>query len=235
MANSFSIRQTIDDYVNNGQKTEFQNFNEDKINYRTYAGYAQKEQSADLLRMDIAQSKYFTVELAGGILGNYLNLDLPCESKESADFKLQCTQFLPVKSITIQDTNYDNMSIPMAVFSDIPLLSKKKTCTIQLTCYDKDDDRLEISLRRWKNQCFIGNRVVYMSEIYTTFKYRSYNVKGKLNYSVDYYVIPVGPLTISRDYESNNEKLITFNLATIGEAATNSSLYVGMGQQQEEY
>lgn len=228
MANNYSI---VNEPVTLGNSREYQNFDKKEERGTLYKASVEYNVNKELIEQDIAQSRYFTVLLKDNdnyIENDALNLKLPCESMDSVDYKFQTDRFLPVKSLSITDTSYDNLSIPMSTFSDIPLMNKKKTCNLQLTCYDIDDDRLERILRIWKNRCFIGNRVVYMSYIYKIFQYRSYNVQGKLNFSADYYVIPVGPLTISRDYESNNEKLITFNLATIGEAATNSSLYIGM-------
>lgn len=156
--------------------------------------------------IDIAQSHHFTVLLEG-----VLNFDTPEKS---------FSKFLPVKTMQLTYTSYENMNIPLAIFGDFPLLNRKRVSTIQLTCYDKDNDELERQLRAWESACFPkGKYVAYMSNIVKKFEYRSYNVKGQENKGSykRMYVIPSGNLSVSRDYSANDAKMITFSLVCVGE------------------
>ena len=204
------------------------NFQEDKKRLLLEGGISKEDQfNSDTFNIDIAQSRYFTVTLNnpdGSSIFPHLKIPKSIRESNNNVTGFDDNYFLPVKSINVQDTSFDSLSIPVATFSDVPLMNKKRTCVIQLTCYDIDNDVIERALRRWKNSCFVGNRVVYLSDIYKDFTYKSYNVSGKLNYSVLYYVVLTGAISVSRDYEGNGEKLVTFSLATVGEAETNSKI-----------
>ena len=159
--------------------------------------------------IDIAQSHHFTVLLEG-----MLNFNTPEKS---------FNKFLPVKTMQLTYTSYENMNIPLAIFGDFPLLNKKRVSTIQLTCYDKDNDELERQLRAWESACFPkGRYVAYLSNIVKALTYRSYNVKGQENKGSykRMYVIPSGNLVVSRDYSANDAKMITFSLVCVGDGGT---------------
>lgn len=154
--------------------------------------------------IDIAQSHHFTVELSG----------IQSFSTPGGSF----SNFLPVKNIQIAHTSYENMNIPVAIFGDFPILSRKRVSTIQITCQDRDDDIIERQLRAWKSSCFPqGKYVAYMSNITKKLTYRSYDVKGKENKAakVEVSVIPTGNLSVTRDYSDNGAKLINFSVVCV--------------------
>lgn len=154
--------------------------------------------------IDIAQSHHFTVQLSG-----LLNFNTP---------EKNFSKFLPVKTMQLTYTSYENMSIPLAIFGDFPLLNKKRVGTIQLSCYDKDSDDLERQLRAWESACFPkGKYVAYMSNIIKELTYISYDVKGKPHNTVKMYVIPSGNLSVSRDYSANEAKMLNFTLVCVGD------------------
>lgn len=154
--------------------------------------------------IDIAQSHHFTVQLSG-------------VTKFQSPENTLGGVYLPVKSIQLTYSSYENMSIPVGIFGDFPLLNRKRVSTIQITCYDRDTDIIERELRNWESSCFPKNKfVAYLTNIVKEFTYKSFDVKGKLNTTVKMYVIPSGNLSVSRDYSNNDAKMLTFSLVCVG-------------------
>lgn len=162
-----------------------------------------------LFLQDIAQSHHFTVHLDGF---------------SSSKFKTPegtFSQFLPVKSMNFNYVSYENMSIPVAIFGDFPLLNKKRVTTVGLTCFDLDNNLLERELKTWESRCFPKGRfAAYMDDIARKLTYRGYDVKGRETLNFYFYVIPSGNVSVSRDYSANDAKLVTFNLVCVGDGST---------------
>ena len=128
-----------------------------------------------LFLTDIAQAHHFVVQIEKPNGKNMFSLQSP-----SPKFG----KFLPVKTINLTYSSYENMSIPVSIFGDFPLLNRKRVSTIALTCYDTDDNQLEREVRLWENSCFPKNRyVAYMEDIARKFTYTGYNVKGKSTFT----------------------------------------------------
>lgn len=162
-----------------------------------------------LFMTDIAQAHHFTVQIEGFGM-----------SKLSSP-NPQFGKFLPVKTINLTYSSYENMSIPVAIFGDFPLLNKKRVSTIALSCYDTDDNELEREVRLWENNCFPKGRfVAYMEDVARLFTYKGYDVKGKETFSASFYVIPSGAISVSRDYSANDAKMVNFNLVCVGDGST---------------
>lgn len=160
--------------------------------------------------IDIAQSHHFTVQLEGFTM----------YTTPAGTF----SKFLPVKNLNYNYTSYENMSVPLAIFGDFPLLNRKRVSTLSLSCFDTDDNKLEHELRNWENICFPNGRfVAYMEDIVRKFVYRGYDVKGKETYNASFYVMPSGNISISRDYTANDAKIISFNLVCVGDGETCST------------
>lgn len=161
----------------------------------------------NLFLTDIAQSHHFTIRLE----------NMPAFRTPEGSF----SEFLPVKSINLTYTSYENMTIPVSIFGDFPLLNKKRVSTIALTCFDTDDNKLEHEILKWEDRCFPKGRfVAYMEDIVKELTYKGYNVKGKETFKTSFYVIPSGGVSVSRDYSANDTKLITFNLVCVGDGST---------------
>lgn len=163
---------------------------------------------AGIWALDIAQSHHFTVKLQG-----FKSYYTPEKS---------FNEFLPVKSIQLNQTSYENMNIPVSIFGDFPLLNKKRVSTISITCYDEDNNIIERQLREWEKSCFPFNKyVAYMSDIARKFTYIGYNVKGQRTLGpINMYVIPSGNISVSRDYSANDAKLLTFTLVCVGDGSS---------------
>ncbi len=159
--------------------------------------------------LDIAQSHHFVIELGG-----FTHYRTPAGS---------FTKFLPVKSISLNHTSYENMSIPLSVLGDLPLLNRKRLTSLSLTCFDMDNNKLEGELMTWENQCFPKNKfVAYLDDVARELIYRGYNVKGKQTLERRMYVIPSGGVSVSRDYSANDAKLISFNLIAVGDGISSA-------------
>ena len=168
--------------------------------------------SDGMLLTDIAQSHHYTVYIQDF---NMSKFKLPNGAFSEGN------GFLPVKTINLTYTSYENMSIPLAIFGDFPLLNKKRVSTISLSCYDTDNNELEKELRIWEAKCFPqGRYVAYMDDIARNFIYRGYNVKGKKTLEYSVYVIPSGSVTVSRDYGANDAKMVNFSLVCVGDGQT---------------
>lgn len=183
------------------------------------------EKSGFSWEIDIAQSRFYKVLIS-----------TPSESKQPLFFSfpregliedtIDSGFYLPVKSISVNYESLNNLTLPVTVYSNFSLVSKKSTGTISLTCYDNDADLIENSIHNWINYCFVGTRLRYLSQIYKIFEYNSYNTKGQLNKDSTrtYMVIPTGGVTIGRDYEENGAKLVTFNLAIVGDITSSATM-----------
>ena len=90
--------------------------------------------SDNAFMMDIAQSHHYTIQLSG-----FTHYKTPEGS---------FSDFLPTKSINLTYTSYENMSIPVSIFGDFPLLNRKRVSTIALTCYDRDNNKYGGMLQR---------------------------------------------------------------------------------------
>lgn len=165
--------------------------------------------SYSIFATDIAQSHHFTVHIDGIYMSR--------TKSPNENFG----EFLPVKNIDLSYTSYENMSIPVAIFGDFPLLNKKRVSTINLTCYDNDNNDLENELRTWESTCFpLGRYVAYITDVAKKFTYKGYNVKGKETLEASFYVIPSGRVSVSRDYSANDAKMVSFGLVCVGDGST---------------
>ena len=168
----------------------------------------------DTFVMDVAQSHHFSVTIEG----------LPAIMAPEGVMGHSKGEGLPVKNINLNYTSYENMSIPLAIFGDSPLLSRKRVSTISLSCYDEDSNKLEYALKEWENSCFpYGRYVAYMDDIARKFDYRGYGVDGRETLRCAFYVIPAGSVNISRDYSANDAKLVNFNLVCVGDGSTSAT------------
>lgn len=167
--------------------------------------------------IDIAQSHHFTIEIKDAPghqsgSGNLLSYRTPNDIY---------SKFLPVKSMSLTYSSYENMSIPVSIFGDFPLLQRRRVETINLTCYDEDTHQLEHNLHLWSNECFpMGKYVAYMDDIVKELIYRGYTVDGRESLYIRRFVIPTGQIYVARDYSENEAKMITFSLACVGDGST---------------
>lgn len=182
-----------------------------------YVGSDSSKGDEDGWAIDIAQSHHFTIEIKDvsghqSASGNLLNYRTPNNVY---------SHFLPVKSMSLTYSSYENMSIPVSIFGDFPLLQRRRVETINLICYDEDTHELEHNLHLWSNECFpLGKYVAYMDDIVKELIYRGYTVDGRESLYIRRFVIPTGQIYVSRDYSENEAKMISFSLACVGDGST---------------
>lgn len=173
---------------------------------------------------DIAQSHFFTVQIyssAADTASRGYNQATGLHDLKGNPFSF-CSgegtyrDYVPIKTMNFNYTNYDNMTLPVNIFGDFPLLHRKKMTTINISCYDMDQDVIERALKYWENQCFPNNCVEYMDCVKADFKYRSYDVTGKMNFEQVLEVIPTGAVSTNRSYEENAPKMLNFSLIVVG-------------------
>jgi hypothetical protein len=174
-----------------------------------------KTKNGDLTQLDIAQSHFFTVQIYSP--GSGL-IDRKGAPFSFASGEGQYKNYIPIKSMNLTYTSYDNMLIPLSIFGDFPIPHRKKLTTISLSCYDLDNDCIEQAVRAWEMRCFPqGKYVEYLDKIKATFTYTSYKVTGEVSFIKSYEVIPANSVTVSRSYEENNAKMVNFSLVAVGE------------------
>ena len=193
----------------------------------TVAPSTQTSNGDPLDNWDIAQSHFFTVQISQ-------LLDKNGKTFSFASGQGTYKDYVPIKSMNLTYTSYDNMSVPFNIFGDLPLLHRKSVSTIAFSCYDIDQDVIEMALRAWENRCFPeGRYVAYLDDIKATFKYRSYDVTGKMNFEKEFLVIPASGVSVSRSYEENAAKMLNFSLAVVGLPGASASS--GRGLRIAEY
>ena len=175
---------------------------------RTPATSARTASRAGQEWWDISQSHFFTVQIEGLVNRN----GNPFRFSSGA-----YSNYVPIKSMNLSYTSYENMNIPFGIFGDLPILHKKRVSTISISCYDVDKDSIEMALRAWENRCFPESRyVAYLDDVKSVFTYKSYDTKGKNTMQKDFLVIPASSVSVSRGYEENSPKLLNFSLAVVG-------------------
>lgn len=177
---------------------------------------------------NIAQSRYFTLTLDkltdnSGIPIKF-KLGKPSANNYAKGKEINTfNDFFPVKNVSINHTSYHNMSVPFSVFGNIPLLHSASLPKITINAYDLDDDRVERAVSRWTNICFPNDRyVAYLSNAASKFEYISYDVTGRENFTFTFYVIPSDNVIVSRSYEENNEKIVSFSVVAVGAPGASS-------------
>lgn len=174
--------------------------------------------------LDMAQSRYFTLTISKLTFNGkpiQFKLGTPIVTKGALPNKFD--DFFPVKNISVSFTSYNNMSIPFSIFGNLPILHKKSVAKITINAYDLDDDRVERAVQAWEKECFPdSNYVAYLDDVKAQFVYKSYDVKGKQNYSKTLYVIPADNVSVSRSYDDNNEKIVSFSVVAVGEPGASS-------------
>ena len=185
-----------------------------KYSSNPFLASATEDNNRDVFLSDLSRVYHFSVTIEG----------FPVFISPECTMANSNGEFLAVRNINFNYTSYENMSIPVAIFGDFPLLNKKRVSTISLSCYDEDSSSLEYTLRSWENSCFPkGRYVAYMEDIIRKFDYRGYGVDGREVLRCSFYVIPSGTVAVPRDYNSNEAKVVNFSLVCVGDGATCAS------------
>lgn len=126
--------------------------------------------------------------------------------------------FLPVKSMNFTPVSLETTTIPLGIFSDMSFITRRKVGKFNITIYDTNDNFYEKKLLEWYNLSVPNNRgyVGYMKDIVSNMLYVSYSTTGIVENTLNLEVMLAEDLNISRDYESNELKTITFSVIVVG-------------------
>lgn len=184
--------------------------------------------SDNIFLKDMAQSRYFTLTL-DKLRHNGKPIQFKLATPSSADYANYSdvhvfNDFFPVKNMTMNFTAYDNLSIPFAIFGNLSILHRKRLTTITINAYDTDKDIVEEAVQKWEAECFPSSKyVAYMADVASKFEYKSYDVTGKINYIKTLYVIPAEGVSVSRGYDDNSEKIVSFSVVAVGEIGASAN------------
>ena len=183
---------------------------------------------------DIAQSHFFTVQIYSPS-NKYYPHPTGLHDKQGKAFAFASghgvwENYIPIKSMSFNYVSYDNMSIPVNILGDFPLLNKKRVTVINFSCYDMDDDRIELALKYWEDQCFPGSYVEYLDNIKAKLTYTSYDVTGRKNFIREIEVIPSGTVSVSRAYDENAAKILNFSVIAVGVVGASIDNMSGMAR-----
>ena len=183
---------------------------------------------------DIAQSHFFTVQIYSPS-NNYYAHPTGLHDKYGKAFafasgKGTWENYIPLKNMSFNYVSFDNMTIPVNILGDFPLLNRKRVTVITFSCYDMDDDRIEMALKYWEDQCFPGSYVEYLDNIKAKLTYCSYDVTGRKNFSREIEVIPSGSMSVSRSYEENAAKILNFSVVAVGVVGASIDNISGMAR-----
>jgi hypothetical protein len=135
------------------------------------------------IALDMAQSRFFTIEVEG--------ITVPSTLGSSAfDLKGKHSRALPIKSCSYSIISVDTRSLSVGVFRDIPLVTGVRLPKLSLSLYDTSDDDLEHAFRDWvgimvpDDMGYVG----YIDQMFKKMTYKSYSTDGRL---VTSYVAPV--------------------------------------------
>lgn len=125
--------------------------------------------------------------------------------------------FLPVKSINYSVTSLEMTTIPVGIFGDMSIVTRKKLSKLNIVLLDNKDCTYEALLRNWYNKCAPDSGYVgYMQDIVDTLHYISYSTSGQPQVPISLEVMPADDMVISRDYDSNELKTISFSVIVVG-------------------
>lgn len=168
-----------------------------------------------LFNLNMSQSAFFTLEISK-IPTHPLMNHIVAGKLDSNDAR-GYGSFLPVKSLSYRLVSLENKSFNAGMFSDLLILEKRKTGMLDITLLDTSDDRFEQYVTSWFNLSgyndarngYIGYIVDWAAEC----NYCEYSVTGLLNKRLQFMVLPSGEPQVSRSYEDNKLKEISFSVA----------------------
>jgi len=128
--------------------------------------------------------------------------------------------FLPVKSINLVPVSIETTTLPLGIFGDMAIVTRRKLGKLNIVLLDDNDERYEKALRLWyKKTVPTSGYVGYMNEIVRNLTYKSYSTTGENRIDLQYQVMLADEMSIARDYDANELKTISFSLLIVGEIA----------------
>lgn len=171
--------------------------------------------SNTLSQITMAQSSYFKISI------DKLNNPAMKSStllKNYSENTSGVGSFLPIKSVSFTPVSLETLSIPLGVFGDMSIVNRKKIGRLSITLLDTNDNFYEKKLASWYKICVPNENgyVGYLEDMVSDMTYISYSTTGLPEYSMNLEVMLAEDISISRDYDANELKAITFNVVVVG-------------------
>ena len=125
--------------------------------------------------------------------------------------------WLPLKSLQYSQGSIEALSLATGTFSDLRLPFRKQSPTFTVEMYDHRSDFFEMKLREWHSETVLtGGFVPVLDSIKKHVVIMGFSTNGDCNYRTECDCILIDNITTSRDYSSNDLKVISFKLLVIG-------------------
>lgn len=142
----------------------------------------------------------------------------PGKNGQWQNFKGRRTvHWLPLKSLQYSQGSIEALSLATGTFSDLRLPFRKQSPTLTIEMYDHRSDFFEMKLREWHSETVLtGGFVPVLESIKRHVWLRGFSTNGDCNYVTECDCILIDDINTSRDYASNDLKVISFKLLIIG-------------------
>lgn len=125
--------------------------------------------------------------------------------------------WLPLKSLQFSNGSIEALSLAAGTFSDLRLPFRKQSPTLTVEMYDHRSDVFEMMLKEWHSESVLTSGFVPVLESITkTVTIRGFSTNGDINYETTCECILIDDITTSRDYSTNDLKVISFKLLVVG-------------------
>ena len=146
------------------------------------------------------------VKFAAGANGSWQNFN-----------RRRSVHWLPLKSLQYSQGSIEALSLSTGTFSDLRLPFRKQSPTLTVEMYDHRSDFFEMKLREWHSESVLTEGFVPVLEsIKRKVTIMGFSTNGDCNYETNCDCILIDDITTSRDYASNDLKVISFKLLVIG-------------------
>jgi len=218
--------------------TDFGNSNSDRVYEKlgentfaigtTYNNVVHSSDAISLFTLDMAQSSFFTLEIEGLTElepAMYHSATGP-NSKKADGYK----RFLPIKSLDYTPVSMENKNFNAGIFQDLFIIEKRKLGMLNITLLDTSDNIYEYAVTDWfslptnntvqikedgsnKNKLEVYHGYVgFLVDWAKVCRYNEYTVRGEKSKSYEFMVLPTGDVKISRAYDNNQLKEISFSV-----------------------
>lgn len=125
--------------------------------------------------------------------------------------------WLPLKSLQYSQGSIEALSLAAGTFSDLRLPFRKQSPTLTIELYDHRSDYFEMKLREWHSESVLtAGYVPVLESISKKVTIAGYSTNGDQNYKTRCDCILIDDISTSRDYASNDLKVVSFKLLVIG-------------------
>lgn len=192
----------------------------------------------NIFNLTMSQNHHFKLEIDQIMVNNSFNHIINGYTYKNGK-KVQETRgykkFLPIKSMDYKPVSVESTRLQFGIFSDFPIIHRRKVGSINITLLDDVNCNYEKAVYNWFGKCVPTSTgfVAPMLEIISKAKYIEYNNQGKVCKQYIFEVIPEGDVSVSRNYENNSLKEVSFSVLIISDIegeVNNDDLYKSNGR-----